>query len=451
MEDNNKVGNLLNDPKKAMLVMAAPLIVSSLVMEIQILLDTFWCSNLGSDAISAIAICTPIYHITLGIGTGISIGASAAIAKSLGAGKKDDADGIMGQTVVIVALTAIVSLFVMYAVRLPLIEFSGGGNNVEMCLEYMMPIMLCAFPLMMHDIFVETLRSEGDSKRGMALSLVAAILNAVFDPIFIFVFDFGVTGAAVATCMAYILTTLTGFFWYLSGRTYVIIRIPKGFFDRNSMSQISVIGLPCIIEFVLAPMIIIPQQALVVSCGGTDGLSIYSTTFLVISLAIIPMIALASTLIPVVSAQFGAGETDKIGFTCRYTIKTVLILDVIAASAVFISADFIADLYANSESMVALKGMFAEALRIYCIYLFIYSILRIGSAMLKALRYAKTATALTFIREFLCIGIFAIASKFTMTEIFWSVDISNLLILILGFIICMRVFRRSGVKLVTTY
>ena len=83
MNTTKDLESMLGDPKKAILSMTLPLIVSYLIVQINLFVDTSWCSGLGSDASSAVSSISPLYWVVAGLGTGIGVGASTAIALSL--------------------------------------------------------------------------------------------------------------------------------------------------------------------------------------------------------------------------------------------------------------------------------------------------------------------------------------------------------------------------------
>ena len=106
MGTNVDLDRMLGDPRKAILSMTLPLIVSYLVVQVNLFADTAWCSLLGSDASSAISTICPIYSILTGVGIGLGIGASTSIARCLGRDERAHANGLAAQTVFVSAIMA---------------------------------------------------------------------------------------------------------------------------------------------------------------------------------------------------------------------------------------------------------------------------------------------------------------------------------------------------------
>ena len=92
---------MLGDPKRAVLVMTLPLILSYAISQINMFADTAWCAGLGSDASTALSTIIPYYWLISGIGTGIGIGAAASIARHLGRDESKEAESMVSQTIVL--------------------------------------------------------------------------------------------------------------------------------------------------------------------------------------------------------------------------------------------------------------------------------------------------------------------------------------------------------------
>lgn len=423
------VETLLSNPKRALLTMSLPLLFALLVENLQSFVDGIWCSGLGSAAMSSISISTPIYGMIVAFGTGIGIGASAAIAKFIGADDKKSADSVVLTTLIIIVIIAILMSVGMWFAAEPIIRYCGGGENVPLCLEYCQPLIVMSFFLMMNAVWAGTLRAEGAAKISMMLSVIASVLNMVLDPIFIYVLDMGVFGAALATGFSYVTVTLIGFWWYLSGRSYVTLSVRNFTIQKVIVYEICIVGIPCGIEIFLAPLISVPQNALVYACGGEFGFVAYTYAFRFVAMALLPVIAISKSLIPVTSAAIGQLDTKKIVECCKITYKFTLKLEFCFMVFLFVSADILVQVFMNSESMAAIHDEMALALRIYTLTCIFHTFRIVGTSILQATRNAITASILTLIRELTFLVSFYFAGKISMTAIYWACDLTNFIMM----------------------
>ncbi|MCQ2079970.1 MAG: MATE family efflux transporter [archaeon] len=432
MSDGEKdLERLLGSPRRALFHMAAPLFLALLVGYLQNVIDSIWCSGLGADELSAVSISHPVYSLLIAFGGGIGVGATAAIAKLLGESRKEDAEKAAGCTIFLTAIIAVCSSCVMWFLAEPLASVSGGGNNLGLCMEYLKPFLWMSFFLMMNGVLTGLLRAEGSSRRSMYLSMTASIANIILDPLMIYGLGMGVKGAAVATCLSFLIITVIGLYWYLSGRNYLRLVFNKLRFPREIYRDIAIVGIPCALEMILSPLLMIPEQALVVSCGGPDGLVVYINAFHFVHLALIPAMALNKSLVPILSAALGQRDVAKMEECIRLTLRIVLGMQLVLGLFIFVAADILTEAFMNSPSMESLRGEMTLATRIFAASAIFNAVQGTGMSVMQASRHAGLATAMTFVREFIFLGTYFVACRISMEAIYWSLDITNLACMLL--------------------
>ena len=420
---------MLSDPKKALFHLAIPLFVAILITNLQTFIDSLWCAGLGPDPLSAITMAAPVYRIIVSIGLALGVGASGAIALSLGRGDKEKAERIASQAIVISILMSFVMMVIIGLCGEFLISVAGNGYNTDLGMDYLRPMIICSLPLVINGVVIGLVRSEGAARKSMIISITASVLNVVLDPIFIYVLGWGLEGAAWSTCLSIIISTLVGISFYLGKKMYIIPHL-RGFrFDSVLLKEISVVAVPFSIEAILICLMIIPEDGIVASCGGPDGLAIYSNAFRFVDIAIMPAAAMSSALIPLLSAQLGQRAGDKIRKTFGYAVLTVGIVGIVAGAIMFLLAPQLASLYTYSEDMKPLEEEMILAIRIYALVPAFIGILRVCSSTIQALRKAVLSTALMFLREIFFISFFFVAAQYSMEMIYWSVDLTNIIMM----------------------
>ncbi len=299
----------------------------------------------------------------------------------------------------------------------------------------------------MNGLFIGLIRSEGAAKKSMALSITASVLNMVLDPVLIYVMDMGIVGAAWATSISFIVPTIAALLLYVKKKMYVELSF-KGFrFDKALLKEIAVITVPYTIEMLLVSLMIIPEQGVVSSCGGPEGLVIYTNAFNYVMLASIPAQAIAAALLPVVSAQIGQKDPDKIRASISFSIKVTVGIGLVMSVIMFLFADFLADIYTYSDDMKPLHDEMAMAIRIYALVPAVLGVVRLWTTVLQALRRAFLSSALMFLREVIFLSAYIVAATISMTAIYWSVDLTNAIMLIIMSAVGVVVLRDSLKKM----
>ena len=173
------VKTLLGDPKKAIVKLSIPMIVAMSVQTIYSLIDTYWVSGLGADALAAMGFVFPFFFISMALSNGIGIGGGAAISRRIGAQDKVGADNAAVHTIIITVLLSIVFTIPFYIFAPQLFTLAGAGKTTELAVAFARVIFLGSIVIFFSSVANAILRSEGDSKRAMKAMLLSAVLNII--------------------------------------------------------------------------------------------------------------------------------------------------------------------------------------------------------------------------------------------------------------------------------
>ncbi|MCQ2071484.1 MAG: hypothetical protein MJZ68_10180, partial [archaeon] len=206
-EKTKELERMLSNPRSAILSMTAPLFVAFIIANLQLFIDSYWCTGLGSSAMAAITVSGPVYWVVTDVGAGLGVGVSTAVARALGAENKARADSLASQMIVFTVILSVLTSVIMFLAAGPLLHYMSDSPDIGLCMEYVMPNLIFSFPLILNGILIATLRAEGAAKRSMTVSLAASVINLALDPVFIYGFGWGIGGAALATCVSYTVTT----------------------------------------------------------------------------------------------------------------------------------------------------------------------------------------------------------------------------------------------------
>lgn len=417
---------MLDEPKSAILSMSLPLFVAFLISTVQLFVDSVWCSGLGPEASSAISVSGPVYWVIMDVGAGLGVGASTAIARALGAKDKARADSLASQMLAFIVLLTFAMMGAMALSARPILAFMSGGENVGLCMEYVVPYIFCCYALVMSGVIAGMLRAEGAARKSMALSVAASLINLVLDPVLIYGLGLGVLGASIATCASFAATASVGIWWYLAGSMYVRPSF-KGFrFIRDQLWDIFAVGIPHTLELVIIPLMMMPQNALVTKIGGPDGIITYSLPFRFVSLAVVPARALSASMIPVASAVLGQKDYGKAMAAFGYTLRTGVVISTVLSFVILFLAGPLSYAFSYSEDMSRFHDEFTKVTMIYAFVTVSVAVVGICSGVLQTLRLAQLATLTIFVRECLFLAFYYVSTFISMDAVYWSLLLAEI-------------------------
>ena len=407
MEDRTKdVETLLGNPKKAMMAMAVPIIIAMLVQNANNLIDTVWVAGLGSNALAAVGLVFPIFFIMISIGNGIGVGSSSAIARFLGMGDKKSADRTAAQAIVLGIIGSVILAVLLVIFREQIFIALGAGDALEDCLEYATPIFITCPLGILNGIMANLLRSEGASRRSMYSQVLAAVINMVLDPFFIYDYGLGLglAGAAWATALSFLFSLVLICYWFFVGKSTFLKISLKGFrFDAELDKAIFRVGIPASMEMIVISVSSMILNIVIIGVASTDGVAIFSSTWKIIQFAMIPIMGIGSAVVPVCAAAFGMKKYDNIRTAYWYSIKIITIIVVIEALILALAAEQIVTIFTYSDDTALLRPDMAFGVRVSCIFLIFVPWGFVSAGLFQALGMGTKSLVATVVRNFLSI------------------------------------------------
>ena len=368
LTDDVKV--MLGNPKKALIAMAIPIAVASLIQSTNSIIDTVWLTSIGVEAQAAVNVLFPIFFLTIGIGNGIAVGASQAVAWRIGAKDQTGANSVAVQAVVLCLLIGIILAIIFIIFAEQLIIVGGGGSNIDACMAYAIPIFIGFPAIMVSDIFSGLLRSEGSAKRAMYIMVVGAALNILLDPIFIFGLDLGITGAAIATTVSMSLPLLLVFYWYhVKKSTFIKISF-KGFhFDRGQIWDILRVGIPASMELVLLSVTMMVMNVIIDNAASVDGVAIFGNGWKIMDLFFMPTMAIGFAVTPIVAAALGAKQPDRIKGVYRLALIYGVAISFMISAVLLLFSDYLVIPFSYSDDTIVIRDQMSTFLKICAVFM----------------------------------------------------------------------------------
>ncbi|MDR1691006.1 MAG: MATE family efflux transporter [Candidatus Methanoplasma sp.] len=437
MEEYDKtkdVETLLGDPKKAILAMAIPISIAMIAQSANNLIDAMWVAGLGTDALAAVGIVFPLFFIVIGISNGIGVGAASAISKRIGAGMKSEADNTASHSIVLILIASAIMTVALIIFLEPFLRAMGTGaaeSTIQECINYAMPMSLFTFVFMIVGVLSSILRSEGSAKRSMYILILAAVINMVLDPFFIYDYGlgWGMAGAAIATVLATAVSMVIIFYWYFIKKDLFLKFRFKGFkFDPVIIKDIFKVGLPASVQMIILSVVSIFMNLIILQVGGDDGVAIYSSDWRVINVLAIPLMGIATGLVPVCAAAYGARRYDKIKTAYTYSIKISVLSMVLISAVTAVFAPQILTVFTYDPSTEYLNAGLTEFMRIACVFLPFMALGMVAESLFQALGMGVKSLLSSIFRNFLMLPVcyFAIMVTSDLTVIWWGLTVSEI-------------------------
>jgi len=410
MTAEDRVSILLGNPRKAVLVMAVPLILSLLVSQVNVLADRAWCAGLGDDVMSAIAVVTPVYMTVVGLGSGIGVGASAVISRMIGAHNKEKASSTAVQAVIFGLLFGLVLTPILLLGQSDLLAVLSKDNILGITEDYMLPYTLFTIVIVFNGVIVGILNGQGATQYSMYLTVIQAVMNIVLDPIMIYGLDMGIQGAAVATVIATMVSVAIGTLLIISKRTYLPVSRSSLHYDRGCMHLLLLAGIPQMLEYaVLYFMDAVLNCIVLMSPEGSHALTVYSVPDNLMMLVVIPAMAIGSALVPVASSALGQKDMGRMRQSFRFSLLAGVLSVFVLSMAVELFPDQCLYMFSYSGEMMDNRPEMVRILRVMCFYIFFFAFTPICSGYMQAMGHPNRSLILALYRNALLIVFYWIA------------------------------------------
>ncbi|MCZ0703073.1 putative MATE family efflux protein [Natronobacillus azotifigens] len=350
--------------KKTLLTLAIPSIIGMVVNGIYNIVDTIFVGRIGTSAVGAVAVVFPFFMLISSLGIAIGMGSASYISRSLGRDNKKEAENTAITGILLVVGIGIALMFLGLHYLEDILRLFGATESIlSYGLDYGRVLVIGSPFVMLKMFFNNVMRAEGSVKASMVALLLGAVLNIVLDPIFIFTFDMGIRGAAVATIISQAISVVFQVWYYQSRRSYLQLRL-KGYRpNRVIISQIFIIGLPLFFTQGLnsGAMALVNNAA---SDFGDAAVAAMGIVKRVMSLGLFALFGYSQAFLPVAGFNYGAKRYDRLWEAIRFSIKLSTIFTIVISVFIIGLSEQVMSWFSDDPEVLAIG---ARALRAYSI------------------------------------------------------------------------------------
>ena len=390
----NKMGVL--PINKLLLSMSVPIMLSMLVMALYNIVDSIFVSRISENALNAVSLAFPVQTLMTSVATGTGVGINALLSKSLGEKRFERAN-----------LTAVNALFLTlcsYAVfgvagalfsRQFFLLQTDVPEIVEGGTSYLMICTVFSFGVFFQITLERLLQSTGKTIYSMITQMAGAILNIILDPIFIFVLDLGVAGAAWATIIGEIVAACLSIYLNASRNTELSIKL-RGFRPNGEIiRKIYAVGVPSIIMASIGSVMTFCMNNILIGFT-TTATAVFGVYFKLQSFVFMPVFGLNNGMVPIVAYNFGARKPDRILKTVKLSICYAVSLMLVGLFVFMVFPTQLLHIFNASENMLAIG---IPALRIISLSFLFAGYGIISSSMFQALGHGMLSMYVSILRQ----------------------------------------------------
>jgi len=427
---------------------SGPAIVAMLAAASYQIVDTIFVGRLGTDSLAAMQISQPIMLIFIAIESGTGIGSASLIARRLGAGRAEEANRVLS---IAITLTVMLGGFMM-AVCLPQLNrilsmFGADATILPLAKSYISILVIFAIIESYFMVMATIIRAEGSPLYSSAVSIIAALLNIVLDPIFIYGWgpapEMGIAGAATATVIARSVGALLFIYYFVSGRSSAHFKLRYFLPKLSVIKEIYRVGVASMVRMGGWSVLMIFVNRLAISFGVTT-IAILGVINRANGFARMPVFGISQGMLPLVGYNYGAKKMDRAGEVFSKATRAALVWGAICVSVVLVFPAQILSIF-NSEPAFLEDGV--TAIRIFSVAYLTMGPYFNSSAFFQAIGKGLASLVVGVAREFLFILplVYLLTYYYGDMGIWITFPIADFLVVVLALVWIVTQARRVGI------
>lgn len=419
--------------------LSLPAITGMVVMALYNVVDTIFVGHgVGALAIAGISIVFPIQIFVMALGQLLGIGAGSVVSRSIGEGDLDKAQRVLNTTFTsTIIVSAILMTFGLVFTK-PLLDIFGASDTIYPYAKDYYQVIIFASVLFIAGMSSNNiLRAEGQAHAAMKTMIIGAVLNIILDPVFIFVFDMGISGAAWATVLSQLCAVLYVILFLRSGKATLKLEKLHLRVDIPILKEITVIGLSSFLRNVAGSFLMVLINNTLSGYGGDLAVAAYGIVQRVLRFFVMPIFGIAQGMQPIVGYNWGAQRLGLVRKVMRIAITSSTILICFGYAAVELGAPIFIAVFSNDQALIDLAS---HAMRAMFLAIPFIGFQAMSTTAFQALGKATEAMILSLSREilFLIPIVLIMPQFFGLDGVWYASPIADILAFTLTFVLNRR-------------
>ena len=436
----NKMGVL---PINRLLVsMSVPIMLSMLVQALYNVVDSIFVSWVSENALNAVSLAFPVQNLMIAVATGTGVGINALLSKSLGEKKFDRANltaanGVFLGVCSYVVFAVLGALFsrTFFLIQTDVAEIVEGGT------AYIQVCTICSFGIFIAISVERLLQATGKTIYSMYTQMLGAIINIIFDPIFIFVFHMGVVGAAWATVLGQVAGACLGVYFNATRNTEISLSF-KGFRPNGAIiRRIYSVGVPSIIMASIGSVMTFGLNKILIGFT-TTATAVFGVYFKLQSFVFMPVFGMNNGMVPIVAYNFGAKKPDRMMKTVKLAMCYATGIMFIGVAIFQLLPGVLLGLFQASDNMLAIG---VPALRTISFHFLIAGFDIVCMSFFQSLGHGVLSLVVSLVRQLAVLlpvaWLLSLSGKLEI--VWWAFPIAEVVAMLLCMIFLIYAYRKE--------
>ena len=428
---------------KLLMQYAVPAIIAMTASSLYNMVDSIFIGHgVGTMALSALALTFPLMNLGAAFGALVGVGAATLISVKLGQKDYDTAQRVLGNVFVLNILLGLAFTVIVFPFLNPILYFFGGSDEtVEYARQFMEIILLGNVVTHLYLGLNAVLRASGHPKQAMYATIATVAINTILAPIFIFMFDWGIRGAAIATVSAQVIALL----WQLKqfNNANELLHFRRGIFrlKRKIVFDSLAIGMsPFLMNLAACLIVILINQGLK-KYGGDLAIGAFGIVNRLVFIVVMIVMGLNQGMQPIAGYNFGAKLYDRVNKVLKLTIIYATCVTTFGFLVGMLAPNLVVGIFTSDAELTELS---ATGLRITVMFFPIIGFQMVTSNFFQSIGMAGKAIFLSLTRQMLILlpCLLILPHFFGVAGAWYSMPVSDLLASLIALVMLVYQFRK---------
>lgn len=401
------------DIKKLLVTLALPAIIAQLVNVLYNIVDRIFIGRIpnGEIAMAGVGVAFPILMLIAAFSALIGMGGAPLAAIKMGAQDEDSAEKIISNSFFGLIVIAIILTIGFMIFKVPILNaFGASEETIKYAIDYLSIYLIGTIFIQIALGLNPFINTQGFAKISMSTVMIGAIINIVLDPIFIFTFDMGVKGAALATILGQFVSAIWVLSFIFGKKNKIRVRRKYIIPDIKILGAIIALGVSPFIMQATESLVVVSLNNKLQAYGGDLAVGAMTIMNSIMQIILLPLLGLSQGAQPIISYNYGAKSIERVKETFKLLVICCLAYTLIMWLSIMIFPEVFVKIFNNNPELIEIT---ARSMRIFFFGIFIFGAQIACQQTFLALGQAKNSLILALLRKiFLLVPLIFILPEF---------------------------------------